>query len=68
MLFIKRIFLFIPIAILLNGCFGGFASLGKIAKFSAFMHIFTGWGGRIGAIRYFSQEHTVTFYAIYEEC
>jgi len=64
MLFIKRIFLFIPIAILLNGCFGGLASLGKIAKFSAFMHIFTGWGGRIGAIRYFSQEHAVTFYAI----
>ena len=53
MLFIKRIFLFIPIAILLNGCFGGLASLGKIAKFSAFIHIFTGWGGRIGAIRYF---------------
>ena len=64
MLFIKRIFLLIPIAILLNGCFGGLASLGKILKISAFMHIFTGWGSRIAAIRYFSQEHTVTFYAI----
>ena len=64
MIFIKRIFLLIPLAILLNGCFGGLASLGKILKISAFMHIFTGWGGRIAAIRYFSQEHTVTFYAI----
>lgn len=59
---IKKIFLLVPLVILLNSCFGGVASSLKSLKI--FYLLFGGWGSRAASFRLFAQEDPIIFYSI----